>query len=223
MTEGLGKVSAVASRCPGRPKDLVKRAAIIAAADTLLRERGYEGMTMDAVAEAASVSKMTVYSHFHDKEALFIAVVRAACEHMLAVLDDPELGARCGLRPALVALGKAYLQAALSPRAIALRQQLRAVLVSEHTLAAAFYAAGPGRARALLADMIAAAVRRGELDCKQPAKAADDLLGLWVGDLPYQLALALIPPLTPEEIEQRARHATEVFLRAYGTDRTAGS
>ncbi len=36
---------------------------------------GYAGTSMDRVATAAGVSKATVYSHFHDKEGLFTALI----------------------------------------------------------------------------------------------------------------------------------------------------
>ncbi len=53
---------------PGRPKDLGKRAAILEAAKVLFIEQGYTGVSMDAIAAQAGVSKLTVYSHFGDKE-----------------------------------------------------------------------------------------------------------------------------------------------------------
>ena len=68
---------------PGRPKDLEKRAAILEAAMALFPERGYEGVSMDAIAQQAGVSKLTVYNHFADKEALFAAAVITCCEQQL--------------------------------------------------------------------------------------------------------------------------------------------
>ncbi len=53
---------------PGRPKDLGKRASILEAAKRLFIEQGYLGVSMDQIAAAAGVSKLTVYSHFGDKE-----------------------------------------------------------------------------------------------------------------------------------------------------------
>ena len=81
---------AVAKSCgPGRPKDLEKRAAILAAAKRLFPLSGFEGTSMDAIAAEAGVSKLTVYSHFTDKETLFVAAIRARCTGS---------GARCALR-----------------------------------------------------------------------------------------------------------------------------
>lgn len=62
---------------PGRPKDLAKRQAILDAAKILFLSHGYANTSMDAVASEAGVSKLTVYSHFNDKETLFSAAVVA--------------------------------------------------------------------------------------------------------------------------------------------------
>jgi TetR/AcrR family transcriptional repressor of mexJK operon len=71
---------------PGRPKDLAKRQAILDAAKTLFLTKGYANTSMDAVATQAGVSKLTVYSHFNDKETLFSAAVVAKCEEQLPSL-----------------------------------------------------------------------------------------------------------------------------------------
>jgi TetR/AcrR family transcriptional regulator, regulator of autoinduction and epiphytic fitness len=42
--------------------------------------RGYAATSMDRVASAAKVSKATVYSHFQDKESLFIALIQRLVE-----------------------------------------------------------------------------------------------------------------------------------------------
>ena len=71
---------------PGRPKDPAKRRAILEAAKSLFLRNGYDGSSMDAIAAEAGVSKLTVYSHFTDKETLFSAAIKAKCEEQL-----PEL------------------------------------------------------------------------------------------------------------------------------------
>jgi TetR/AcrR family transcriptional regulator, regulator of autoinduction and epiphytic fitness len=44
-------------------------------------DKGYAGASMDRVATAAGVSKATVYSHFQDKETLFIQLVEQLATH----------------------------------------------------------------------------------------------------------------------------------------------
>src|SRR4051812_4633149 len=68
---------------PGRPKDMEKRALILDAARTLFAQSSFNGTSMDAVAAAAGVSKLTVYSHFGDKDNLFREVIRAHVQDKL--------------------------------------------------------------------------------------------------------------------------------------------
>jgi TetR/AcrR family transcriptional regulator, regulator of autoinduction and epiphytic fitness len=52
-----------------------KAAAILAGGMQEFLAHGYAATSMDRVASAAGVSKATVYSHFQDKESLFIAMI----------------------------------------------------------------------------------------------------------------------------------------------------
>jgi AcrR family transcriptional regulator len=47
---------------------------IIRAAEELFKKSGFRGVTMEGVARDAAVSKVTLYSHFRNKEDLFLAV-----------------------------------------------------------------------------------------------------------------------------------------------------
>ena len=68
-------------------------AAILEAAKQLFAREGFAGVSMDKIAAEAGVSKLTVYSHFGDKEALFAAAIRAKCEEMMPCLLYTS---RCG-------------------------------------------------------------------------------------------------------------------------------
>ena len=59
-----------------------KRQAIASAALALFARDGYERTSVDAIAAEAGVSKRTVYSHYGDKEQLFMLVVRDTYELM---------------------------------------------------------------------------------------------------------------------------------------------
>ena len=67
---------------PGRQLSPEKTAAILDGATRIFLEEGYAGTTMDRVAAAAGVSKPTVYSHFHDKEGLFNALMEQMVRKM---------------------------------------------------------------------------------------------------------------------------------------------
>ena len=59
------------------PKDLAgdAKARILDAAQRVFLKRGYQGASLDEIAEVAPASKPTIYAHFDGKEALFEAVV----------------------------------------------------------------------------------------------------------------------------------------------------
>jgi TetR/AcrR family transcriptional regulator, regulator of autoinduction and epiphytic fitness len=53
---------------------------------------GYAATSMDRVAIAAKVSKATVYSHFQDKESLFIAIIQQLVEKRFQFIFDENPG-----------------------------------------------------------------------------------------------------------------------------------
>jgi AcrR family transcriptional regulator len=78
-----------------------KRDAVIDAALWLFLKRGYRKTSIDEIAETAHVAKRTVYLHFADKEAVFLAVidhlddlVRMRCD--AAVHEEGDAATRLG-------------------------------------------------------------------------------------------------------------------------------
>ena len=61
----------------------VKRASIVGGAKDVFLRHGFEGASMDEIAAAAGVSKMTVYRYFRSKEQLFGGVIRDLCERII--------------------------------------------------------------------------------------------------------------------------------------------
>lgn len=55
---------------------------ILAAAEKLFSEQGYDAVSMNAIAENAGVSKANIFHHFSTKNALYLAVVKDACKEM---------------------------------------------------------------------------------------------------------------------------------------------
>lgn len=73
----------------GRPRSLVARRAILDAAFTVLVERGYAGMAIEAVADAAGVGKTTIYRSWAGKADLAVDAFFEATREALAF---PETG-----------------------------------------------------------------------------------------------------------------------------------
>ncbi|HBE91853.1 MAG TPA: TetR/AcrR family transcriptional regulator, partial [Gammaproteobacteria bacterium] len=64
MVQSTSTTSSSNSQPPGET-------AILDAATRLFAERGFDGVSMRQVSEAAGVSKANIYHHFESKEALY--------------------------------------------------------------------------------------------------------------------------------------------------------
>jgi AcrR family transcriptional regulator len=165
------------------PRVIRSQAAILAAATTLFLRDGYVATTMDDVAEAAGVSKRTVYNHFADKDALFREVVMAATGVAEAFAADAaaELADPDDLPAALCAVARRLAEGATDPRVV----QLRRLLIGEAhrfpDLAAEYYRLAPGRVMATLAAALEQLGRAGRLQMPDAQRAAEQLAFLVVG------------------------------------------
>ncbi|MEO5702354.1 MAG: TetR/AcrR family transcriptional regulator [Gammaproteobacteria bacterium] len=61
---------------------------ILAAAQQLFAELGYDAVSTSAIAEQAGVSKANIFHHFSSKKALYLAVLTAGCKKSTPLLDD---------------------------------------------------------------------------------------------------------------------------------------
>ncbi len=66
----------------------VKREVILDCAQRLLQAEGYDNFTMQDIADAADISKGSLYLHFKDKEELFVAVIGRSFDRLRALLQE---------------------------------------------------------------------------------------------------------------------------------------
>ncbi|HET8819209.1 MAG TPA: TetR/AcrR family transcriptional regulator [Xanthomonadaceae bacterium] len=201
---------------PGRPKDLGKRAAILAAARQMFASQGYEGTSMDQIAAAAGVSKLTVYSHFGDKEALFAAVVRAHCETQLPpVLFEPTPGTP--LRDRLLTIGRAFYAMVTTPESVAGHRMLCTPQLAGSPLSRLFWEAGPQRVHDDFACLLERRIEAGELAIDDVQRAAGQFFALLKGEPHARRVFGCCEdgPEAAAAIEAHVAASVDLFLRAY--------
>jgi len=204
---------------PRTPRGLEKRALIEDAAIRRFLSDGFESTTMDGIAEAAGVSKRTVYDHFGDKERLFTAVVSsvvgragritAAIAEAFESMTDP--------RQDLSAFALEYAAAVLSPDIVSLRRLVIREAERFPELARTYYDSAPGAAIAALSEGFELLSSRGLLDVIDSKDAAQQFAYLVLGDLMDRALFLPGGPPSADAIEQRARSAVAMFLRAHST------
>jgi TetR/AcrR family transcriptional repressor of mexJK operon len=208
------KVADKAASGPGRPKDLGKRAAILEAAKHLFARDGFAGVSMDQIAAEAGVSKLTVYSHFGDKEALFTAAVRAKCEEMLP--DDLfQLELKGDLRDQLRSIGHAFFSLVSSEEAISTHRMMLTDNIADN-LKQVFWQAGPQRTHDVFAALLQARVDRGELDIPDVARASAQFFTLIKGELHSRMMCGLCQRVGRGDVNSHVEATVDMFLRAYG-------
>ena len=81
-----------ATRVPPGNADPSSTERILAAAETLFAEQGFDAVSMNAIAAKAGVSKANIFHHFSSKGALYLAVLQAACTESCERLEHLESG-----------------------------------------------------------------------------------------------------------------------------------
>ena len=178
-------------------KDTTRRAQIEAVAMQMLAEKGYQSMSMLAVAKAAKASNGTLYRWYGSKPELFAAIVRRNAERAQIDTEGAPLEVLDRLAPKLLAMlcseGPVLLnRAAAAEPGGALAQAL----------------AEEGRGRVM--PQIAAVMARID-GVTDPEALAEVYLSLVVGDWQIRRVSGGMAELTPDEVAARCTLALRAF------------
>lgn len=199
---------------PGRPKDLAKRAAILEAAKRMFVQHGFDRVSMDQVAAEAGVSKLTVYSHFGDKDSLFAEAVRAHCEQgMPTRLFDPDPGVP--LRVRLTDIGHAFFAMIMTPEAVAGHRILCSPQIATSGMPVMFWEAGPKRVQDAFAALLERRIAAGELEIDDVGRAAAQFFTLLKGEPHAQAVFGYCCTQRQETPQAHVDGVVDLFLRAY--------
>ena len=169
---------------------------------------------MDRVAEAANVSKQTVYSHFESKGDLFRAAVQQLCEAM-GLPDDLDDEAR-PLRPLLTDIGLGFLHLLTSAEAVRLYRLVVGNAGPHPEVGRMLYEAGPRTFISRLSALLEQRAARGEITLAEPRLAAAQFFSMLRGELHMRVALGVQTRVKRRDLEHYVAACVEVFVRGYG-------
>ncbi|MGH8031787.1 MAG: TetR/AcrR family transcriptional regulator [Luteimonas sp.] len=211
----------VRAASPGRPKDLSKRATILDAAKRMFIVQGYEGVSMDQIAAEAGVSKLTVYSHFGDKEALFVEAVKARCERQLPA-SVFETEPATPVRERLLTIARTFFAMVSTPESIAGHRVMCTPHLVGSKIPSLFWEAGPRRIQKDFADLLTRRAASGELAIRDAQIASSQFFTLVKGEL-HTLMVLGCATYTPKSVESHLQASVDLFLRAYGSAATVAA
>jgi len=180
------------TRRPGRRRDESRDEAILDAARELLVERGYENMTMDAVAERAGAGKATLYRRWSSKTQLTVDAITCHRYADLTVDDIPDTGS---LRGDLLSIRQVK---NLRSDTEDLMSGLAAVIRDDPQVAAAFQRQFVEARTRLMRDLLDRAELRGEIP---PGRDLDMIATVAPAMISYH-KVTTGKPLAPEYLER---------------------
>ena len=189
QTRSAGSSRAVtARREPGQedPRVTRTRTVVLNAAADLLAERGYAGLTMDALVERTGVSKTTMYKHWPSRTALIAAAVR----QLTAAPAVPDTGS---VRGDLIAMALDSLDTYRGPRWPGLASVLEAA-GHDPDLRAALQSV-PAARLSNAKTLLERAVQRGQL---RPDIDTETAVTVLVGAIFFRLRVADLPQVKRE-------------------------
>lgn len=199
----------------GRPKDSVKRLAIIEAAIRLFLDKDFVEVTMDNVAAEANVSKLTVYSHFRDKEMLYAEAVRHHAMNFIVpvTMNFPD---NAPLREIVKQVAAGYFDNLIQERNVEGFRILLLPRVRAAGIADLAWKEGPARMIAALAELLEQRAAKGELTLVDPAEsAAIQMLTFIRGNFFHELILGVRTTVSDEERETHLQVAVRNFCLIY--------
>ena len=193
-----------------------KRRQILAGARRAFCEMGFERASVDLIAAQAGVSKATVYNHFHDKKALFVACYSEEADELRAGLHRVLLNEPSGdIAGALQVVGEEVMSVLLTPTIVSLYRHTSAEAARFPEIGQTLFDRGPAALNERMAGYLARWADKGALQLDDPRAAAQDFMMLCHGDLMLRAQLGILPYPADAEMSRTVARAVGVFLRAY--------
>ena len=199
----------------GRAGEPSTRARVLKAAFAVFRKRGFFGASTLEIATRAHVSKRDLYALFGSKHAMLAACIKERAARMRQPLElaAPTSGAE--VAALLVELGTSILRVVCHPDVLAVHRLAIAESDRAPEIARTLDRNGREANHAALGDWLSKAQAQGLIGVADPAAMAAQFLATLWGGLLIQLLLRVREAPSADEIESRARAATQSLLEVY--------
>jgi AcrR family transcriptional regulator len=153
---------------PGRPRDQAVEQKVVDATFELLNESGFAGLSIEAIAVRAGVSKAAIYRRWDSKEELLV-------DAMASVIETVQIGETGDIRNDLVAALRSMQSFITDTRAGEVFPWLVGEIASRSEVGLR-YGSVISRRRELLFGLVERAVQRGDLRADLDVQTALDML-----------------------------------------------
>jgi TetR/AcrR family transcriptional repressor of mexJK operon len=188
--------------------DAAKIMVLLEAAEEVFLAKGYHSATMDDIAQAAGISKKTVYQLIGSKAALFMALLDQYQTRLIFPTPQPDWSDQRILEEHLLALAKFL----LSPDQLAIIRLIMAEYTHSPDLSRVFHQNRFKKAKSRLQSCLS------DIAAKQNARFSDlsemsaMLFGMTIGEFHLGVLVGFRAPPSKAVLERRIRRGVALFL-----------
>lgn len=170
---------------------------------------------MEAIAERAGVSKMTLYARFKDKDSLFAASVQAKCESFVGESVFTALPGE-SVAQGLARIARSFVGLVTDPGAVSVLGLINRESTRAPQLASLFFEVAVLRMLTRMQEFLTVHIRAGHLimPAESMAGASWRFLGAVKGEAHLRAMLSLAP-LSSESLEAHVQSCVQEFLQLH--------
>ncbi len=187
-----------------------RREALLSAAEHVFLSKGYVSTTMADIAQAAGMSKKTIYQVFDSKKDLFDALMMDRLTVLKMPAEDADRPPAIILRAVLLDISRIV----LAPKQIALTRLILAEIASTPEVGDVMKTRCV-QVETMMQNWLALQISRGVFDIADIPSAAAMLFGIAFGDFHWHLLLQLGEAPSDAALVARIERAVAVFMREF--------
>ena len=185
--------------------------ALVEAGTELFLKNGYDQVSLDDIVNHAGGSKASIYKYFGNKAGLFSAICKHRCESFLSGLQPQICCDTVDLRTYLNQILYHIYQHLTESDNVAFIRLVFEQSQRDPVLGELLYESGPKQAHKIIAEALANADARQEIDCKQPYESALFFFGIF-RNIEWRLLIGLSPIESDLDIHNYIHYLVDKFL-----------
>jgi AcrR family transcriptional regulator len=191
------------------------RERVLRAGFEAFRQHGFDGTSTLEIATRAKVSKRELYALFHDKQSIVVECIKWRTQQMQLPLALPRPADRQSLATTLTKFGVILMTGVCDAGVLTAFRFAIAEAQRMPEIAQALEERGREPSRRLFIDLVKAAQDDRLLLPAPPAEISAFFFSLLWGDLLLRLLMGTAKAPGKAEIEQRAKHASDLVMATY--------
>lgn len=192
----------------------IKRQSIVEGATRMFLQYGFNASSMDKIAQAAPVSKATLYKYFDSKDTLLAAVIENLCLNLFQVVEAASTETD-SIANTLKNIASAFVALMFSEDALGMYRLIVAECRDLPQLGQLVYNSAPKIVNTQLITYLNALNQRDEVTVLNINFAADAFTSLLKGELHFQCLLGIRAIPTAEEKKAHVEQVVKFFMQGF--------